>query len=155
LSGKSDITELLNIRKQLISSKSVKFSVNDVIIKNVALSLQLNRKFLNENEIDSDISVAVATPNGLITPIVKSANNLNVVEISEKMRDLVERARTNSLKLNEFVGGSFSISNLGMYGIYNFRAIINPPQKGILAVGGSVEELVKYGENISKKTYLN
>ena len=83
-----------------------------------------------------DISVAVATDNGLITPIVKDAANKPVQQISADVKELAGRARENKLKLDEFQGGSFTISNLGMFGIAEFTAIINAPQAAILAVGG-------------------
>lgn len=84
-----------------------------------------------------DISVAVATENGLITPIVKNADRLSVVGISETVKALANKARQGKLMPHEFQGGSFSISNLGMFGITEFSAVINPPQTGILAVGKS------------------
>ncbi|MCL4136422.1 UNVERIFIED_CONTAM: hypothetical protein GTU68_026945 [Idotea baltica] len=83
-----------------------------------------------------DISVAVATDAGLITPIVKGADGLGLSDITDVVRDLAARARIGKLRLDEFQGGTFTISNLGMFGIKEFSAIINPPQCGILAVGG-------------------
>ena len=83
-----------------------------------------------------DVSVAVDTGNGLITPIVKSANTKSVQEISAEVKDLAAKAKENKLKLDEFQGGTFTISNLGMFGIAEFTAIINAPQLAILAVGG-------------------
>ena len=88
-----------------------------------------------------DISVAVATPTGLITPIVFNADRLQVEQISNNVRELAGRAKENKLKLNEFQGGTFTISNLGMFGITHFTAIINPPQTAILAVGGTQLQL--------------
>ncbi|XP_074593140.1 pyruvate dehydrogenase protein X component, mitochondrial-like [Brevipalpus obovatus] len=120
-------------------------SLNDMIIKTTAVSL---RKVSQVNGIwdesrscmqihpTVDISIAVATDSGLITPIIKSADILSVVEINQRVKDLAERARMNKLKPEEFQGGSFSISNLGMFGISHFTAVINPPQAAILAVGG-------------------
>ncbi len=87
-----------------------------------------------------DVSVAVATDAGLITPIVTDVPSKSLLEVGEAVRDLAKRARDNKLQLNEFQGGTFTISNLGMFGIHEFTAIINPPQVGILAVGsGAVE----------------
>ena len=95
----------------------------------------------------SDISVAVATPNGLITPIVKAAESKGLAEISDEVKELAGRAREGKLKPEEFQGGSFSISNLGMFGISEFSAIINPPQACILAVGAGVQQpVVKNGQ---------
>jgi pyruvate dehydrogenase E2 component (dihydrolipoamide acetyltransferase) len=94
----------------------------------------------------ADISVAVAIPDGLITPIVRSADGKGLAQISGEVKDLAERARSNKLKLEEFQGGTFSISNLGMFGIKEFTAVINPPQACILAVGaGEQRPIVKDG----------
>jgi pyruvate dehydrogenase E2 component (dihydrolipoamide acetyltransferase) len=89
-----------------------------------------------------DISVAVATEGGLITPIIRNADQKAVVQISSEMKDLAARARAGKLKPEEFQGGGFSISNLGMYGVKHFAAIINPPQGCILAVGAGEERVV-------------
>ncbi|XP_053206906.1 pyruvate dehydrogenase protein X component-like [Panonychus citri] len=119
-------------------------SLNDMIIKTCAITLkkvpQVNGMWDESSGTvkllpSVDISIAVATPTGLITPIIKDANNLSVFEISTKVRDLAERARVGKLKPEEYQGGSFSISNLGMFGITQFVAVINPPQSAILAVG--------------------
>lgn len=87
----------------------------------------------------ADISIAVATDNGLITPIITSADQACVTKISERVKSLADKARKGKLQPHEFQGGSFSISNLGMFGISEFSAVINPPQAAILAVGGSKE----------------
>jgi len=89
-----------------------------------------------------DISVAVATPSGLITPIIANADRKSLSEISAQMKDLASRAKENKLLPEEFQGGTFTISNLGMFGVSNFTAIINPPQACILAVGGAKKKLV-------------
>ena len=95
---------------------------------------------------DVDISVAVAIEGGLITPIIRHADQKGVATISNEMKDLAARARAGKLKPEEFQGGGFSISNLGMYGVKSFSAIINPPQGGILAVGaGEPRAVVKDG----------
>jgi pyruvate dehydrogenase E2 component (dihydrolipoamide acetyltransferase) len=94
-----------------------------------------------------DISVAVALDDGLITPIIKGADQKGLAQIARESKDLAERARAGKLKLEEFQGGTFSISNLGMYGIREFSAVINPPQGGILAVGlGEQRPVVKDGQ---------
>src|SRR5438874_779673 len=95
---------------------------------------------------DVDISMAVAIPDGLITPIVRKADQKGLAAISNEMKDLITRAKAGKLKLEEFQGGGFSISNLGMYGISEFAAVINPPQGAILAVGaGEQRPVVKNG----------
>jgi len=131
---------VLEMRKGL----DVKVSVNDFIIKAAAMSLrqvpEMNAAWNGEEAQllnDVDISVAVATDAGLITPIIKTADNLKVAEISSILKDLASRAREGKLQLNEFQGGSFTISNLGMFGITEFSAVINPPQACIMAVGGT------------------
>lgn len=135
------IGKIINLRKNL-KRDGINVSVNDFIIKSVASALC---KVPNINVINSngnavlmksvDISVAVATENGLITPIVKNANNLSIQEISDSVKVLASKAREGKLRIEEFQGGSFTISNLGMYGITEFSAVINPPQGAILAIG--------------------
>lgn len=138
-----NVGNALKLRKQLMA-ENVKVSMNDFIIKAAALALQrvpeMNATLQGDTPVQSesvDISIAVATPNGLITPIIQDAANLGVGEISSKVKDLAGRAREGKLQLHEFQGGSFSISNLGMFGITEFTAVINPPQAAILAIGTS------------------
>ena len=140
---------LLALRSQLNAKSDTKLSVNDFIIRASALALKkvpaANASF-TETALrmykDIDISVAVATPSGLITPIIKHADQKGLVQISSEMKDLAARARDGKLKPEEFQGGTFSISNLGMFGIKDFAAIINPPQGCILAVGAGEQRPV-------------
>jgi len=141
---------LLNDARKALNEaqKDVKISVNDFIIKAVAMSLRAmpacNSAFMGNfiREFGNiDISVAVATPTGLITPIITDADLKGLKTISLEMKDLANRAKEGKLSLNEFQGGSFTISNLGMFGVNDFNAIINPPQACILAVGGAVKQL--------------
>jgi len=141
-SATAAIDNVSRLRKDYIAS-GYRVSINDFVIKAVATALQyvpqLNVNIINEEVVPMstiDISVAVATDNGLITPIVKDAANKPVQQISADVKELAGRARENKLKLDEFQGGSFTISNLGMFGIAEFTAIINAPQAAILAVGG-------------------
>lgn len=141
-SATADLTAINRLRQEYIKS-GFKVSINDFVISAVAGALQyvpqLNANVVNEEPVYSnniDISVAVATPNGLITPIVKNANTKAVQEISAEVKELAGKAKENKLKLDEFQGGTFTISNLGMFGIAEFTAIINAPQLAILAVGG-------------------
>jgi len=138
----ADLTAINKLRQDYLKS-GFKVSINDFVISAVSAALQyvpqINANVVNDepqylNNID--ISVAVATPNGLITPIVKNANMKSVQEISAEVKDLASKAKENKLKLDEFQGGTFTISNLGMFGIAEFTAIINAPQLAILAVGG-------------------
>ena len=125
-------------------SRGVKLSVNDLLIKALAVALievpEVNVQFDDQTQTitrfsHADVSVAVALESGLITPIVRNADVISVAEISSTVLDLVTRAKTGRLKPEEFQGGTFSISNLGMFGVPHFDAIINPPQAAILAVG--------------------
>ncbi|XVE75501.1 hypothetical protein DITRI_Ditri12bG0098500 [Diplodiscus trichospermus] len=135
---------LLSFRKELKEKHDVKVSVNDIVIKAVAIALknvpEANAYWdVAKGEIilcDSvDISIAVATEKGLMTPIVRNADQKSISSISSEVKQLAEKARAGKLLPNEFQGGTFSISNLGMFPIDQFCAIINPPQAGILAVG--------------------
>ena len=125
-----------------------KLSVNDFVESSVCASAlkafpAANTSWTEEAILQyeqADISVAVATPNGLMTPIVKAAETKGLRQISEEVKDLAKRARDGKLKPEEFQGGTFCVSNLGMYGIQEFGAIINPPQSCILAVGAGEEK---------------
>jgi len=126
-----------------------KVSVNDMMIKACAKALrdhpECNASWTEEEMIQYgavDISVAVATDRGLITPIIRNADMKGMAQISIEMKDLAARAKTGKLKLDEFQGGGFTISNLGMFGVKEFAAIINPPQAMILAVGAGEERVV-------------
>ena len=146
------------LRQQINSTvPQVKLSINDMLIKAAAAALikvpQVNVQFDEENQQilqfeQADISVAVAIENGLITPIIKSANRKSLAQISNDMRDLATRAKTGKLAPDEFQGGSFSISNLGMLGIQQFDAIINPPQGAILALGAAEKRAVIENDEI-------
>ncbi len=149
-----EVDELLKVRKELNArSDAYKLSVNDFVIRAAAIALKqvptANAAYDDSGLIffeHADVSVAVATPSGLITPIIKQAENKGLAQISKEMKDLATRARDNKLKPEEFQGGTFSVSNLGMFGIKHFEAVINPPQGCILAVGaGEQRPVVKDG----------
>ena len=149
-----EIDALLKIRTELnAKSDAYRISVNDFVIRAAALALRqvsaANASWSDEAILlwDSvDIAVAVALDDGLITPIVKNADRKGLAAIADETKDLVARARAGKLKLEEFQGGTFSISNLGMYGVRDFAAVINPPHGGILAVGaGEQRAVVKDG----------
>lgn len=140
------LDQLLATRKSLNENFRVKITVNDLIIKACAMALQdvpeANASWMGESVRyykHSDVSVAVAIEEGLITPIVKHAEFKSIFEISTEMKELVQKAKNSKLRPEEFQGGSFSISNLGMYNITSFNAIVNPPQGAILAVGAGVQ----------------
>ncbi|XP_046833869.1 pyruvate dehydrogenase protein X component-like [Vespa crabro] len=141
------IDKLLEIRKQL-KEDGINVSVNDFITKAVAHALvecpSINTLYTNDKVVrppNIDISIAVASPTGLITPIVFDAPSKSLLNISTSIKKLAEKAKAGTLKPQEFQGGSFTISNLGMFGIKEFSAIINPPQTAILAVGTGRPEL--------------
>ena len=143
----------LNAKSPKDGAGAYKLSVNDLVIKPAAITLRrmpkVNAAWADDGAVmfeDVDVSVAVSIPDGLITPIVKQADRKGLVAISSEMKDLAARAKSGKLKLEEFQGGSFSISNMGMYGVSQFAAIINPPQAGILAVpAGTQRAVVKDG----------
>lgn len=152
LSVDVNMDQVLELRKELnveVKADNIKLSVNDFIIKASALAC-LKVPEANSSWMDTvirqnhvvDVSVAVSTPMGLITPIVFNAHIKGLVSISKDVAMLASKAREGKLLPHEFQGGTFTISNLGMYGIKNFSAIINPPQACILAVGGSENRLL-------------
>jgi pyruvate dehydrogenase E2 component (dihydrolipoamide acetyltransferase) len=154
-----EIDALLAARQAInavAEKRGAKVSVNDMLIKACAKALrdhpECNASWTEEEMIQYgavDISVAVATDRGLITPIVRNADMKGLAQISTEMKDLAARAKTGKLKLDEFQGGGFTISNLGMFGIKDFAAIINPPQAMILAVGAGEERpVVRKGQAV-------
>lgn len=161
-----EIDELMQLRAKLKKTYDLNVSVNDLIIKAAAAALRdsprvnskWDAKLKAANETGSasvDISVAVATPNGLITPIVTRADTLGVTEVNSKVKDLAGRAREGKLKPEEFQGGTFSISNLGMFSIGAFSAVINPPQACILAVGAGVQKVLPPRDGQTKPRIAN
>src|SRR5580658_277640 len=152
-----DIGKLLEAREEINAAApkdkdgkpAYKLSVNDFVIKALALALQrvpdANVSWTDAGMLrhkHSDIGVAVAMPNGLITPIIRNAETKSLSAISNEMKELAGRARARKLKPHEYQGGTTSVSNLGMYGIKDFTAVINPPQSTILAVGTGEERAV-------------
>jgi pyruvate dehydrogenase E2 component (dihydrolipoamide acetyltransferase) len=139
-----------------------KLSVNDFVIKALALALQrvpdANVSWTESGMLKhkhSDVGVAVALPGGLITPIVHNAESKSLSAISNEMRDLAERARARKLKPHEYQGGTTSVSNLGMFGIKDFTALINPPQSTILAVGAGEERAVVRNGQLAVATIMS
>jgi pyruvate dehydrogenase E2 component (dihydrolipoamide acetyltransferase) len=151
-----EIDALLALRKQIngAAAEGIKVSVNDLLIKAAGLSLRrvpaANASWTDDGMIawhkHADVSVAVAIEGGLITPIVRDADSKGLAAISAEMKDLAARARDRKLKPEEFQGGTFSLSNLGMFGVKSFASIINPPQGMILSAGAGEERpVVKNG----------
>ena len=159
-----DLEALLALRSEInASAPAVKLSVNDLLIKAVGLALvkvpDVNVQFDEARQAvlrfkDADVSVAVALPGGLITPIVRQANRKSLSSISQEMLDLVTKAKTGMLKPEEFQGGTFSISNLGMLGVSQFDAIINPPQGAILAIGAGEQRVVAHNGQPAVRTQM-
>jgi pyruvate dehydrogenase E2 component (dihydrolipoamide acetyltransferase) len=147
-----DAEPLVRVREQLnqqLAASGEKVSPNDLLIKACAVALRrfprVNVSFGGDSMIfheDINISVAVAIPDGLVTPVLRRADRMGVLEISQRVRELAGRAKEKKLKAEEMQGGTFSISNLGMYGINAFSAVINPPEAAILAVGAVRDEPV-------------
>src|SRR5438105_7866903 len=161
LSADCTIDELLKVRKELNGKSETRISVNDFVIRAAALALRqvpaANASWSDEAILlweRVDIAVAVALDDGLITPIIKGADQKGLAQIAQESKDLAERARAGKLKLEEFQGGTFSISNLGMYGIREFAAVINPPQGGILAVGLGEQRPVVRGGQLAVATVM-
>ena len=160
------LDELLAMRRKANSAlkdkKEAKLSVNDFIVRAAALALmeapEVNVSFANEVILQhkhADIGVAVALPDGgLMTPIIPRAETLSLRQISSKIKELAELAAARRLKPSQYEGGSFSVSNLGMFGIEAFTAIINPPQAAILAVGAAKTHLARVDGNIIERTEM-
>lgn len=152
------VGELISMKSKIndaLCDKDQKITVNDMIVKAVALSLQkhpeINSSWQNNKIIqyhNIDISIAVSVENSLITPIVKNADKKTLLELSKDIRRLVDRANKKTLTLDEFQGGGFTISNMGMFGVKDFKAIINPPQSVILAIGSAEKRPIVVDDSI-------
>ncbi|MCQ4638275.1 2-oxo acid dehydrogenase subunit E2 [Anaerovorax odorimutans] len=146
---KVNLEKLLEIRKQVNGAQEKKTSVTDYIAKATIIALQkypdMNASLVGETIVkykSVNLGIAVASPTGLIVPNIKDSQNLSVVEISKASSPLFEKAREGKLAIDEYTGGTFTISNLGMFGIENFTAIINPPEVGILSISSTKDEPV-------------
>jgi len=156
---------LLKLRSELnasLESRGVKLSVNDMLIKALALALievpECNVSFAGDHLVKysrADISVAVSIPNGLITPIVTDANNKSLSKISTEMLDLAGRAKEGKLQPAEYQGGTASLSNMGMYGIKHFEAVINPPQAMIMAIGAGEKRPFVINDSLQIATIMS
>ena len=155
LTIESDVRKLIELRKKINENNSIKISFNDLIVKALGMAMKKNPNtnvYWQDNQIyklnDIDISVAVAIDEGLITPIVKKVNSKGLNEISSEIKELAKLAKTNSLKPEQYNGGSITVSNLGMFGISEFAAIISPPQASILAVGKIIKKPIVVNDSI-------
>jgi pyruvate dehydrogenase E2 component (dihydrolipoamide acetyltransferase) len=157
-----EIDRLLAMRAEANAAADLKLSVNDFVIKAAALALkkvpEANASWSEDAILrweSVDIAIAVALDDGLITPIIKGADAKGLATISAEMRDLGARAKSGKLKLAEFQGGTFSISNLGMFGIKDFAAVINPPHGCILAVGAGEKRPVVKNDALAVATVMS
>jgi len=155
LTIESHVDRLISLRKKINNHNKIKISFNDLIVKAVSLAMQKNQNTnvaWENNKIVKyktiDVAVAVALQEGLITPIVKEANLKGLNKISKEIKKLAKLAKENKLKPNQYIGGSITVSNLGMFGITEFSAIINPPQSSILAVGSIVQKPIIYENKV-------
>lgn len=151
-----DVTELVALRDRL--KRDFELSYNDLIIQGAAAALRkhpwLNASLVDETIVahaDIHIGVGVALDQGLIVPVLRHADQLSLQQISERMRDLAARARQDALEIDEVSGGTFTITNMGAYGIDAFTPIINPPEAAILGVGRIQEKVVIYRGEIARR----
>ena len=156
LTVESNVDKLINLRKKINDNNLVKVSFNDLIVKAIGLAMKKNPNtnvYWQNDKIyklnDIDVSVAVAIEEGLITPIIKNADSKGLNIISNEIRELAKLAKTNSLTPEQYTGGSITVSNLGMFGISEFAAIISPPQSSILAVGKIIKKPVVVDNEIT------
>ena len=153
-----DVEELTKLRERVnksLEKSGVRLSVGDFVAKAVATALTQHRLLnahFNGSEVtqfaDVNLGMAVALPNGLIVPVLRSINQMGLDEIRVRSADLVDRARAQKLKQDEMTGATFTVSNLGTYGVREFSAIINPPEVGILAIGGAEKRPVVRNDQI-------
>lgn len=156
------VDALLALRSRYNDANGSRISVNDLLIKASALALwevpAVNSSFTPLGLVrhrHADIAVAVATDSGLMTPIVFAAEEKGIARISAEAQDLKERARAQRLKPDEYVGGTFSISNLGMFGIKSFASIINPPHAAILSIGAALPSIIVESGQMRSVTSIN
>jgi pyruvate dehydrogenase E2 component (dihydrolipoamide acetyltransferase) len=153
LSTEVDMGKAIALRKEFnaaLEPEGIKVSVNDLIVRASGLALRDNRQFHRSFSGDhlvyhahANVGIAVALDDGLIVPVIRAVETKSLREVAVEARDLAERARAGQLKQPEIEGGTFTVSNLGMFGVTDFGAIINPPEPGILAVGATVQRGVE------------
>jgi pyruvate dehydrogenase E2 component (dihydrolipoamide acetyltransferase) len=160
-----DATDLVALRKQLlteIGDDGPRVSINDMIVRGAALALrkvpEVNVSFAEDSLIHHahvNIGVAVATSRGLIVPVVRDVDQKSLGQIARETRALAEQAHAGKLQPNDYSGGTFTISNLGMFGVEQFNAVINPPEAAILAVGAVTREPAEHDGNIVLRDRLS
>jgi pyruvate dehydrogenase E2 component (dihydrolipoamide acetyltransferase) len=152
LQSEVDMTRAIELRREInrsLGDGGTKVSINDLIIRACAVSLiehpQFHRSWLGDRIVHHEhahIGIAVALDDGLIVPVLRDADRMTLTEIAAATKDIVARARSGKVRQHEIEGGTFTVSNLGMFGVTSFEAIINPPEPGILAVGRTIERPV-------------
>jgi pyruvate dehydrogenase E2 component (dihydrolipoamide acetyltransferase) len=165
LTSEIDMGRAMELRKELnraLEADGVKVSVNDLIVRACGLALRDNRQFHRSFDGEhmvyhghADIGIAVALDDGLIVPVVRAVESKSLRQVATEARELAERARAGTLKQPEIEGATFTVSNLGMFGVTHFNAIINPPEPGILAVGATVERAVPKDGEITVRPLMN
>ncbi len=152
LQSEVDMTRAIELRREInrsLGEGGTKVSINDLIIRACAISLvehpQFHRSWLGDRIVHHEhahVGIAVALDDGLIVPVLRDADRMTLTEIAAATKDIVSRARSGKVRQHEIEGGTFTVSNLGMFGVTSFEAIINPPEPGILAVGRTIERPV-------------
>jgi pyruvate dehydrogenase E2 component (dihydrolipoamide acetyltransferase) len=162
LNADCEVDELLTLRKKINESSQVKISVNDMVVRAVAAAFEdvpdANVVWGPDAMIkyeSVDISIAVSTDGGLLTPVIRGVEKRSLSNIARTITDLAERSRAGKLRQEELNGGSFAVTNLGMFGTSSFSAILNPPQSGILAVGAAGPKAVVVGGEITIATIMS
>ncbi len=155
------IDRLLDLRREINAAAALKVSVNDFLIRAVALALmeepganvQFDEKVMRHYE-GVDVAVAVATPRGLVTPIIRQVQSKSLEQVAAEVKEKAARAKEGKLSPHEYAGGQTSVSNLGMFGVEEFSAILNPPQASIFAIGGGERRVVPSGSGFEAATMM-
>jgi len=162
LNASCRVDSILELRKVINETNPVKISINDFMVMAVIRALkdvpEMNVIWMEDyvrKFSEVDVSVAISSSRGLVTPVLRSAQNLTLTQLSKQIKDFAQRANNGELKQHEIEGGSFSITNLGMFGVESFSAIINPPQVGILAIGAVVSRPAVIEEKIVAENVIN
>jgi pyruvate dehydrogenase E2 component (dihydrolipoamide acetyltransferase) len=159
ITAKADVTELVSTREALAARWGRKISYTDLLVKAVAVALRDHPVLaarLQDDEIvmpdEINIGIAVALESGLIVPVIRNAGQMTVLQISDRVKDLAQRARQGALSVDEVTGAVFTITNLGMYGVDAFTPIINPPEVAILGMGRIAEELALINGQVASRS---
>jgi pyruvate dehydrogenase E2 component (dihydrolipoamide acetyltransferase) len=165
LESEVDMTKAIELRREInrsLGEGGTKVSINDLIVKACAAALvehpQFHRSWIGDRIVSHEhahVGIAVALDDGLIVPVLRDADRMTLTEIAAATRDIVARARSGKVRQKEIEGGTFTVSNLGMFGVTSFQAIINPPEPGILAVGRTIERPVIHEGQIQARPIMS